>query len=181
MVRFEYSLVAARKYRRLIAALLVAVLVTGLLLSLAVSTQAASNSGQWVDATSYCGSGACVPLSTTHRTTARVDWKYSTQAKLAYFQNISGSVTKGGNTLCPPTWIKGSSYYTDAGGSNKTISGWVHNGALCDTSTYHCDAYYSNNDYYLYGSAVGHFGSFTNWTTRCIPSASGQHFVNVGF
>lgn len=160
--------------------LLVCVAVATLLMHAAPPTDAASGSGSWIDSTTYCGSGVCTVLTAYHRSNVSFKWyRSSTGAKVAYDQSFGG-VTGQDNNLCNPAWKKANSTYYSHRDGNTTISGWRSTGAWCNTYE-HCDSFWSDYSYWLYGTTAGHFGSFTYWTTRCSPASGRQHYVNVAF
>jgi hypothetical protein len=160
-------------------AFMVIILITGLLVFWSTPAIAVSGSGNWIDTTSYCGTGVCTVLTTNHKMYANFSYYTSGNTKVAYYQKMGGTLYPT-NSLCPPHWNKGDTYYTDANGSY-SMRGWVVAGAVCSQDS-DCHAYSSDYDHVLYALGTSaHFGGFTSWTTRCIPVASKQRFINLGF
>lgn len=139
-----------------------------------------SATGNWIDITSYCGGGVCVPITANHKADASVSYYYtSSYQKVAYYQTHSGLLYPKSSLCGWQSWVKGSSSYSTATGS-VSIGGWYSIGALCNSMS-DCKAYVSQSSSSLTGYPIrGYFSSFTNFTTRCIPASKG-HTISVAF
>lgn len=149
---------------------------------LPASADRANGSGNWIDWTSWCGGGACVPTSANHESDVEIEYYHDgLYYRVVYWQNFGGMVRPYPHPLCGSIdWIKSSTYYETADG-NVTIGGWFSTGALCG-SDWHCHNYRSETDYYLTCSLCrGGFHSFTWFTSRCIPNRGATRATWVAF
>lgn len=139
-----------------------------------------STTGNWIDVTSYCGSGVCVPITANHKADASVSYYYiHSHQKVTYYQTHGGLLYPNSSICGRHDWVKGGSSYSTATGS-VSIGGWYSTGALCSPSAV-CKHFVSQASYSVTGNPVrGYFSSFTNFTTRCIP-VSVSHTISVAF
>jgi len=139
-----------------------------------------SGSGNWIDLTTYCGSGVCVPISANHQTSVSISYYWvDSYHRVTYWEDFGGMAYPGYSLCGYHDWLKGSTYYQTSGG-NVTIGGWYSTGAWCSSGAV-CHNYHSDMDYWLTCSwCTGQFGSNTWFTNRCIPNMS-WHTTSVGF
>jgi len=107
-----------------------------------------SGSGNWIDGTSYCGSGVCVPIPANHKADVYVEYYYvDSYHRVTYWENFGGVVYPKSSLCGYHDWSKGSTYFETSSGQ-VTISGWFSTGAWCDPSSV-CRNYHSDTDYWL--------------------------------
>lgn len=151
------------------------------LIILPVLAAGVNGSGNWIDWTSYCGSGVCVPVSANHKANVHVEYYYvDSYHRVTYWEDFGGSVYPESSLCGYHDWVKGSTYYETSNG-NVTISGWFETPVWCPSGKV-CRNYHSDTDYWLNcPSCKGRFKSLTWFTTRCIPCSGPTHTTSVTF
>lgn len=146
-----------------------------------VLARRSSAHGTWWRTTTWCGSGACVPVPSTTKASADVYWypRHHQNTRVVYFQRFGGTVYPKYTACGHMSWNRRSTYYQTNSG-RKRISGWRSEATLC-TPYITCKSYKSSRHYRLRGSnSYGVFRMLTGYTPRCFPAAHGHH-VTVRF
>ena len=140
-----------------------------------------TGSGNWIDLTTYCSSGVCVPVTVNHRNWVRVNYyRVDSSHRVVYWQDFSGSVYLNSSMCGLHDWSKNGTKYQHAYGTT-SITGWYSTGTVCSPGT-RCRSFRSDVDYWLTcSSCIGRFRSSTWFTKRCMPNMGPDHGTAVTF
>lgn len=144
--------------------------------------------GNWIDVVSYCGSGACVPVSTNHKSGSTVE-AYVTGGNTwtVYWQRHGGSVGPT-NSLCSlvingsPSWqiITNANYYETSLGTVNINTNWVSQPTICAPDR-PCRNFLNEQVIQLVGPSRGVFNSLSYFGTRCAPAGGPARQTIVTF
>ncbi len=140
-----------------------------------------TGSGNWIDLSTYCSSGVCVPVTVNHRNWVRVNYyRIDSSNRIVYWQDFSGSIYLGSSMCGLHDWIRKGTRYQHSTGTTD-ITGWYSTGTVCSPGTL-CRSYRSENDYWLRcSSCIGRFRSSTWFTNRCMPNMGPDNGTPVTF
>jgi hypothetical protein len=152
-----------------------ALILAGLAALLVPSASAVSyvGYGNFIDSTSYCGSGVCTIFTTNHKAVPGANATRGLYGWSIYMHLNGGSVGPV-NSFCRPSWKAHKANFYTGNGQTFTIPGdwWYRIDSIC-ASGRPCDNY--RNDFTVSAPAISltaNFNSFTYWGTRCMPAAS---------